>query len=261
MIQVIQRAFGVLEILAADEPLPLRELAARTRLNKSTLCVILKSLVELGYARKTDQSGQYATGPRLQEIAFPLRKQGILRRVAEQAVRDLTEATREAVNAAVVHRGERYTLAHATYRQALMVDSGLVAGGTFYSSATGRLLLAHMPAAQQREIISRLGMPGAVWPEVTSPAALATTLAELRWQRVVLVTPRGGEIQYLAAPVCGPSGEVWMALGLSLPMSRFRGEHRAKALGALQAAADRASREIDVALGAASELRPRTDVP
>lgn len=259
MIQVIERAFGVLELLAADEPLTLRELTARTKLNKSTLCVILKSLVDLGYARKTDQNGEYATGPKLQETAFPSRKRGILARVAEKAVWELSTATHEAVNAAMVHKGERYTLAHATFRQAVMVDTHLIAGGTFYTCATGRLLLAHMARGQQQETIARLGMPGAAWAGICSPEDLAEALAALRQQEVVMVTPPGAEVQYVAAPVVGPSGEAWMALGVSLPASRFRGEHRDGVLRALQTTAEHASREIELALDGVADAKPNTE--
>ena len=73
MIQVLQRAIGVLELLAEQEPMTLKELTEATGIKKPTLCLILKSLVELGCAEKAG-NGIYVTGSKLQELAALPRK-------------------------------------------------------------------------------------------------------------------------------------------------------------------------------------------
>ena len=54
MIQAIKRAFDVVELLADAETLSLKELASLSRMKKTTLCMILKTLAEMGYVRKQD---------------------------------------------------------------------------------------------------------------------------------------------------------------------------------------------------------------
>ena len=53
MIQVLQRAFAVLEYLS-NEPTSLASLADRTGLHKSTLHNILRTMVALGVVERTE---------------------------------------------------------------------------------------------------------------------------------------------------------------------------------------------------------------
>ena len=53
MIQVIGRVFAILEELSLDGEVSLDSLAGITGLNKGTLCNILRTLIELGYIRRS----------------------------------------------------------------------------------------------------------------------------------------------------------------------------------------------------------------
>ena len=69
MIQVLQRAFAVLEVLS-NEPTSLALLADKTGLHKSTLHNILRTMVALDVVERTEH-GIYALGPKLIALAEP----------------------------------------------------------------------------------------------------------------------------------------------------------------------------------------------
>lgn len=258
MIQVLQRAAEVLDLLAAEEPLSLKELTERTGFKKPTLCLILKSLVELGLAEKRG-TGIYATGPALRDMAFRQHRRRTVQGLAEEAVAHLAERIRESVVAAVVHRNRRYTIAMATFQQALMVDTRLQARGTFFNSATGRILLAYMPENQRETVLATDGLPPReAWPEATTPQGLCDCLEKIRKAGIETLPTHQGAIHFLAAPVFGPGGTAWLALGVSLPTSRFAGAHRTEVVQGLRSEADDLGQRLALASAWAMPTEHRT---
>jgi IclR family acetate operon transcriptional repressor len=237
MIQVLQRAVRVLEILAEREPMTLAELTGETGLKKPTLCLILKTMVELGCAEKVE-SGVYATGPKLQELAALPRRRSTVRSLAEEAVARLADEVRESVVAAVVYNSTRYTIAQASFQQALMVNANVQAKGNFYTNATGRVLFAYMPDEEREAIIARNGMPTKeTWGAAVTRAGMREALASIRDEKLTQMRTAGGAVVFLSVPVFGPDGEVWLALGISLPASRHVGDHRKQVVSGLRKAA------------------------
>ena len=257
MIQVLQRAFGVLDMLAEAEPLTLGEMTERTGMKKPTLCLILKSLVELGAVRKVE-TGLYATGSTLQQLALKPRRMGAIHWLAGEAVGHLAEEIHESVVAARVYKGTRYTIAQATFDQALMVNSTLQARGTFYSCATGRVLLAFMSQAEQETVVQRFGLPPReLWAEATTPGGLDRQLARIREDGEVVLTTAAGAVRFLAVPVFGPDGGVWLALGVSLPSIRFVPSHDKRVMDGLRRGAMELAAQLALADEAVPPERPR----
>ncbi len=244
MIQVLERAARILEILAEREPLTLAELTAETGLKKPTLCLILKSLVELGCAEKVG-TGLYATGPKLQDLAALPRRRSTVHSLAEAAAAHLAEEVREGVVAAVADHGIRYTIAQASFRQALMVDASVQARGNFYTNATGRVLLAYLPDAERDAIVARDGLPtAAVWEDASTAAGMREALSAIRAAGLTEMRVVGGAVVFLSAPVFGPDGRVWLALGISLPATRYVGDHRERVVAGLSKEAAELSSQL-----------------
>jgi DNA-binding IclR family transcriptional regulator len=173
-----------------------------------------------------------------------------VRDLAEEAVASLATELRESVVAAQVHKGTRYTVAQASFSQALMVDMSLQARGTFYNSATGRVLLAHMDSADLAATVSRYGIPGSeMWPEASAKAGFARELSRIREAREAAVSVAGGTVQFFAVPVFGPDGRVWLALGVSLPSIRFVPPHSGTVVSALHRKASELADQLEMAEG------------
>ena len=230
MIQVVGRAFGILERLAAKGPTSVKELAETTGLKKSTLCNILKTMNELGYVTKS-QRGRYEVGPRLGEIARPQLQEEALVRLGREAVVALADATEETAQLAVLREGERYIVAEARCRQGLTVNTGVL-GGSVFGSATGRVLLSGLGERELKEFVQR--KQGASGEGEGSYRETRAILEEVREKGLSVYRTRDGQVVGVGAPVFGAGGRVEAALGVYLPSVRFRGSHRKVVIDALK---------------------------
>ena len=245
MIQVLKRAADIVDQLYIKQSCTLRELAAVTGLKKPTLHGILTSLVEIEYVEKAD--GKYKLGQKLFQLTHAKRKEDVLNTLARDTVGSLAEEVRESAAAAVISKGERFTIAVATFKQGVVVDVALLKRGSFYDNATGRILLAFLDDAGLKENVARKGLPGDEWEDVTSYGDLKKSLERIRRDKIAFKSAEGGEVQFLAVPVFGPGEKVWAAIGILMPSSRFKGDHKKEVIDKLKSAGERMSYELSSA--------------
>ncbi len=241
MIQVLARAFGILEGLSSKGSASVKELAVLTGLKKSTLCNILRTLLDLGCLTKTER-GSYRLGPKLGEIARPQLQQDALARLGREAVLALADASGEAAQVVVLRDGERYIMAEGRSRRDLIVNT-VKLGITAVGSATGRVLLAYQDEAALKEAVRKAQARGGETGE--SLSELKEALKKTRKDGLSENRPRDREVVGLGVPVfCG--AEVAAALGVYLPSVRFRGKHRTEVIELLR----RAGKELSLRLSA-----------
>jgi DNA-binding IclR family transcriptional regulator len=243
MIQVLQRAFAVLEYLS-DEPTSLASLADRTGLHKSTLHNILRTMVALGVVQRTEH-GIYALGPKLIAIAEPMVTRSRLRTVAEETVRDLGRKLGERVSVVVIHKGQRYSIAQVESTHTVAVNPNLPRVVPVYSAATGRVILAHLTQAELDAFVRDFGLPGDQWPEASSLETLKLELACIRDDGMAQRLSEDGQAVFLAWPVFGPGHRVWASILVTLPASRYQGEHRRRILYEAEAGARAMSASLE----------------
>ena len=149
MIQVIGRVFAILEELSLDGEVALDSLAGITGLNKGTLCNILRSLIELGYVRRS-RGSHYVLTDRIRELAAPEIFTGEEQEKIRGTVRSLAEATGESGVLSIL-RGDRVSVVEqAQHQQPLMVNTGeIYAALSLYHSVSGRILLTGLTASQR----------------------------------------------------------------------------------------------------------------
>lgn len=237
MIQVLQRALNVLEFLAreGDKPSILGDIARATRLNPATCARILSTLMSEGYVEQEGRRKGYRLGP----MAYALTARGPYRKdlvaCAEPLVGDLARITGETAIVAILHQNTRYTICRAEGGQDVQVRTDSVLRDDVYPYATGRLLLAHLPPADQDAFIAHSGLPAAaVWPEARTQQGLLAELARLKALATVITT-NNGQVVGLAQPIRN-AGQVVAALGLHLPASRFSGAHKTTLVQTMTAA-------------------------
>jgi IclR family KDG regulon transcriptional repressor len=245
MIQVLKRAFSVLEYLS-NEPTSLASLAERTGLHKSTLHNILRTMVALGVVERTEH-GVYALGPKLIALAEPTLSRSRLQPVAEETVRDLGRKLGERVAVVVIHKGQRYRIAQVESTHTVAVNPNLPRGVPVYGAATGRIVLAHLAQAELEAFVQAFGLPGDQWPEASSLEALKQELARIRDAGMAQRLSEDGQAIYLAWPVFGPGHRVWGSLLVTLPTSRYEGEHQRQILSEAQVGAHAMSASLEIA--------------
>jgi IclR family KDG regulon transcriptional repressor len=244
MIQVLQRAFSVLECLS-DQPTSLASLADRTGLHKSTLHNILRTMVSLGVVVRTEH-GIYALGPKLMALAEPMVTRSRLQPIAEETVRDLGRKLGERVAVVVIHKGQRYGIAQVESTHTVAVNPNLPREVPVYGAVTGRAILAHLSQFELDAFVQTFGLPGDQWPEASSREALEQELARIHDAGMAERVSEDGEATFLAWPVFGPGHRVWASILVTLPTSRYRGEHRRQILSEAEASAQAMSASLEL---------------
>jgi len=238
-IQVLQRAFAILDFLAAREA-GLAELAAAIGVQKTTLHNILKTLVELGAVRRTPGGG-YALGLKLVELAEPEFRRVSLQPLAQRIADDLAAELRETVVISALRGVERFIIGFALGPQELTVRLDVTTRRSPFDASTGRVLLAHLSGQELDRVVEHWGLPGALWHEASDRASLDASLAEIRRTGLALQLHSRDEIQTVAAPVPGPDGRPWAAIGIRMPASRFQNGQREQVIEGLRESCRRMS--------------------
>ncbi|HOQ62129.1 MAG TPA: helix-turn-helix domain-containing protein [Vicinamibacterales bacterium] len=238
MVQVIQRAWAILEFLSTCGPdgRPLAEIAEHVQLNKATCSHIVKTLVELNAAEQVAPRKGYRLGPAVYTLA---RGQGgfsgQLIQASEWVIERLAAEIRETVMVAVLRNDRRFTLCQVDGTQEIQIRHDPSVATNIYELATGRLLLAYAGAACMERVVALQGYPGRRWNGIENLDQLHDALSAIREAgREIMVTP--GHVVGLAYPIRRGEGVV-AALGVYLPEFRFHGEHREAILRGMERAA------------------------
>jgi DNA-binding IclR family transcriptional regulator len=226
MIKVIPKVFDILELLASQEQVGLKEIAAQVGLKKTTAANILRTLLDLEYVAN-DGQGNYRLSHKFYDLSFFKTQKDLLQSAGEAVVRELAEKTNEAVVLAVLEDGERMTIAETAFTAEGIVLKTEKRPGSIYLNVTGRMLLSGLEKDALRQVSDKHGLPqGHEWPGITSFERLQAELKKIGQAQMAGMVTSGGKVQALAVPVYDPDNKVRASLGVYLPVSRFTGDHR-----------------------------------
>ncbi len=222
MPRLLERATSIIAALGA-EPLALHAVARATLLPPATCTRILKELVRLGWADQDGNRGDYRLGPRAYAVtsATPYRQQ--LVGSMAPAMRALAGRWPTAGIVLVVLRPWRRHLLWecGAYNGAATGRLRLVAE-ELWSGASGRVLVAALPARERHRWIDHVGLPPpSVWRGIATSRELLGALAEIRRDGCAeLLQPRR-KLWAVAVPIPDGAGGT-AALGAYLPLDAPR---------------------------------------
>ena len=124
----------------------------------------------------------------------------------------------------------------ADFRRALPPLRGNLLCAVEWSHAMGQ--------AELDAFVQAFGLPGDQWPEASSLETLKRELARIRDAGMAQRLSEDGEAIFLAWPVFGPGGRVWASLLVTLPTSRYHGEHQRQILSETKAGAQVMSQRL-----------------
>ncbi|MDQ8032740.1 IclR family transcriptional regulator [Bordetella genomosp. 1] len=223
----VDRALSVLAAFrAGDGELPLAELAARTRLYKSTVLRLLASLEHGGLVRRS-ASGHYALGAEVARLHAIYAASFALQDLVLPVLRELAARTRESAAYHVAQGGHRLCLYRVDSPQP--IRDHIRAGDLLPldRGAGGRVLSAYAGAND----------------------AIARQVR--REQVIVLEGDRMPELSGISAPVFGADGALAGAVTLTMPTARLVREQAADVLAA--------ARTLTRALGGVVPAQQRGD--
>lgn len=149
---VVGKVLQILERLdQAQGGLLLREVVDLTGIHKSTAYRFLSHLANEGYVFR-DGDGYYMVGPKLSKLGTGVTYQATLCRTSADILKKLSTTTGETVNLAVLDGHEILYLSVFESSHTFRMVSQVGTRRPIYCTALGKVILAHLPAEQQRKI-------------------------------------------------------------------------------------------------------------
>jgi IclR family pca regulon transcriptional regulator len=237
--------------------LGIAELADELGMSRSTTHRYVITLVALGYLEQV-ASRKYRLGLRVTDLGLAALGATGLREHAHSHLEELRRRTSHAVALAVLDGQEILYVdrlgpsgrARGTGEPALRAGSRLPA----YCTALGKVLLAHLPAAEQRQLLSTIKPKGRAPNTITSRARLRAQLQHVAEQGFALGDRElAADVRAIAVPVRNEAAEVVAAIGLVSRAGDAEVETLRGLLPQLLASAERISARLG--FSRASELR------
>ena len=241
VVQSVSRVFGLLEILAdAGGDIALSDLAASSGLPQPTIHRLLRTMVNLGYARQLP-SRRYALGARL--IRLGEQAQSQLGAVAQPELIALASTLGETANLAALDRDAAVYVAQAPSSHAMRMFTEVGRRVHLHDTGVGKAILASLPAATVQAIVTRTGMPTPTGKSHGTVASLMADLDQIR-ERGYAVDDEEQELGVRCYAVLVPDAPTPMAVSVSGPLARVDLDFGERAVPALTQAAGRISRAL-----------------
>lgn len=243
MIQVINRAFDILELIAKepDKQMPLGEIAEKLDLNAGTCANIIKTLVSRKYLDKADKKKGYCLGAK----AYGLTGN-------EGYKKDLIEAAKEELNLLTSSFNENYLLAvlDNDIRRVIVrvlsshsIQASTASEKRAYNSSSGRSLIAMLSDMELEKFIKRFGLPKEEeWEGVNSEQALVEQIIQIRTDGYATQLTKD-KIVGLAVPVY-KSEKVIASLSIYMPQFRYNKSDKMEVIALLKQASKNISKKL-----------------
>lgn len=242
-VQSVDRALGILEILARVGESGVTELATALEVHKSTAFRLVSTLESHGLVEQVEGRGKYRLGVGLLRLAG-----------ATSARLDVVQESRQICKKLAADTGETINLASLSGNSALYLDQ--VAGGSalqshnwvgqhipLHATSNGKVLLSGLTAAEIERLLGTL--PAYTGATITSRRKLLREVSQVRTQGyAVAVDELEVGLTALAAPVRNAHGDVLCSMSVSGPSFRLDEERVADVLPLLLTAADEVSHRL-----------------
>ncbi len=244
---VIGKVLRVLELLdRSPSGLQLREIAAKTGINKSTVHRFLSHLDAEGYLFR-DAAGTYMLGPKLARLGNGVSFQTTLCKICRPTLENLRTATDETVNLAVLDGVDVLYLDVLETQHTFRLVSQAGMRRAAYCTSLGKAILANMEDGQRtEEFYSSIPLEQNTPRTFTSIARLRKDLQRIQEQGFSLDDEEAvAGARCVGAAIFGAGHKVVGSISVSGPVVRITKER----LPFFSAEVCRAAREISRNLG------------
>jgi IclR family pca regulon transcriptional regulator len=228
---------AMLTCFSAEHPVRgIADMADELELGRSTTHRYATTLVTLGYLEQ-GPSRKYRLASRVSDFGLSLLDSMVVRRVARDHLRELRARTGRTVSLGVLGETEVAYIDRwqGSRKGQYAVDAGIGLGTRLpvHCTAAGKVLLAHLPEAEQRETIAKLRLVKRGPKTITAKTALRTELERvlagggLAIEDEELLDGR----RALAAAVVDREGAAVAAVEIAVPASGYTREQLLKDLG------------------------------
>jgi IclR family transcriptional regulator, pca regulon regulatory protein len=248
--QSLERGLAILSCFTPARPvLGIAAIADELGMSRSTTHRYVITLVALGYLQQ-GASRKYRLGLGVTNLGMAALSSTSLREHAHHYLQELSRQSTYTVSLAVLEGTEIFYVDRVRgYRRAQhQVDLGLSAGSRIpaYCTAMGKILLAHLPTRERRELIAQMTRAKRTPNTIVGKRALEEELASVLEEGLAINDQElAPELHAIAAPVRNVDREVIAAISISAHSSTIALEDLVEHLGPhLIATADRISARL-----------------
>ncbi len=227
MIQVLVRAFDILEFVASydKEPVQLYKIAEHVKLSQPTTANIVKTMQQKNYLEQAGRKKGYKLGMAAFQLTGNQSYQYNLVNAAKGPMQELTNQLNETSLLAVIRNNKRVILHMEECNQVLQVKPLLEA--EVYDASSGRLLMAYLDPKELNSLIKVIGLPTKKqWAGAESRSGLEKALKKIREEEFVLAFSVHHTAGF-AVPVYKGS-QVIAGLSIFVPESRYTDPYKEK---------------------------------
>ena len=214
----VAKALAVLEFVGLNGESGVAQIAAATKLPKSTLHRLINTLVEEGFLRRTAY-GQYRVTVKLWRIGASAVDYESVRESAREVLEALVGTTSETAHYAVYEGGWAVYVEKIDGVHPIRAYTTVGGRSPAYASATGKALLAWRGLSE----IEHVGETAERFTAATHVGAEPLLAHAKAIRRAGFAVSRGewrSDVWGVGAPVFGPAGDVVAAIGVSGPAVR-----------------------------------------
>ena len=155
MIQSLQRALGVLEVVANNHaPIGSTEIARKVGLHPSTTHHLLQTLTSLGYLAQDEQTREYYIGSKVFQVAAVAWNEANLLKLAAPALAEVVHHTGETAHLSLITQHEVTVIHKVEGKDPITVSARVGYPSPAHCTANGKILLATFPKDQLKEFLS-----------------------------------------------------------------------------------------------------------
>src|SRR2546425_8990856 len=224
--QAVRRAIAVLKAFSDDAPeMGVTEVSRKVTLHKSTVYRLLSAFEGEGLIAKSPETGKYRLGPELIVLGEQVLRHTDVHRVALPFLRELADRTGETVDLEVLSGANVVTIEEIAGKHVVAAAGAIGMPWAAHATSTGKVLLAHLPAEKQRQILAR-ALKKFTPRTLTDAKTLARDLIKIREQGYAVSF---GELEdhliAIGLPIRSRNGDAIAAVSISGPDTRLTSDN------------------------------------
>ncbi|MFD1599626.1 IclR family transcriptional regulator [Halobellus rarus] len=222
-VQAVQISCDIIQALREKDGAGVSELAEHLGRSKATIHSHLTTLADNEFVVQRD--GNYEISLRFVDIGEYAKSQVDIYEVTKTELERLAEETGEVAQFMVEEHGRGVYLHKARGENAIQTASYVGNRKYLHCTALGKSILSQLPEERIDQIIDRHGLPERTENTISTREELFDTLETVRREGVAYDDEEVLQgLRCIAAPIQHPNGELYGAISISGPTSRFKGD-------------------------------------
>lgn len=219
-VQSLERGLAIIRVFSAQQPsMTVSEIASAVGLTRAAVRRFLLTLNELGYV--DSNSNRFELTPRVLELGYSYLSSLSFPDVALPRLEQLVADTAEASEGSILDRGDIVYVVRVPGPAMMTISVNVGARRPAYATAMGRVLLAHLPAAELDRYLDTYELEPVLPRTITDPSEFREELERVRENGFALVNQELEEgLVAIAVPVRDRNQRVRAAINLSTHIGR-----------------------------------------